>query len=195
MTLIANALACERNGRVVFSHLSFTVQPGQCAELRGANGSGKSSLLRLVAGLVPLAGGHLTLDGAADFSAQCHYAGHQDGLKSALSVHENLAFWAACLGGQTLDHALASFGLDDLRDEAVQVLSAGQRRRVSLARLLLAKRRLWLLDEPMTALDARSQGQLRTQIRAHLDQGGMAVVATHGDLGFTVDHVIAMDGA
>jgi heme exporter protein A len=192
MTLSAKALQCERNGRVVFSNLSFEVKPGTCAELRGANGAGKSSLLRMIAGLVPLASGALMLDGAAEFATRCHYAGHQDGLKSALTVSENLGFWAACFGAGDIDAALNTFSLGGLRNEPVQILSAGQRRRLSLARLMLAERPVWLLDEPMTALDAKSQSQLRDAMQDHLKSNGMIVVATHGDLGFPADHLISL---
>lgn len=192
MTLMANALGCERNGRVVFSGLSFTLQSGQCAELRGPNGAGKSSLLRMVSGLVPLAQGALTWDGESEMATQCHYAGHLDGLKPAMTVSENLEFWADCFGGGDVDAALASFALGELRDETVQILSAGQRRRLALSRLLLSHRLLWLLDEPMTALDAASQEKLRQHMLKHLDQGGMIMVATHGDLGFAPHHVITL---
>jgi heme exporter protein A len=195
MTLSANALACERNGRVVFSNLSFDVAPGQCAELRGANGAGKSSLLRMIAGLVLVASGGLTLDGTAEFAPACHYAGHQDALKTALTVSENLAFWAACFGGGDIAKALQTFSLDGLRDEPVHVLSAGQKRRVSLARLMLVRRPVWLLDEPMTALDASAQEQLRKAMHTHMDHSGILVVATHGDLGFSADHVITLGQA
>jgi heme exporter protein A len=192
MSLIGNALVCERNGRVVFSDLSFALKPGACAELRGANGAGKSSLLRMMAGLVPVASGELTLDGQREFASAVHYMGHQDGLKLPLSVAENLQFWAACNGATEIEGALDAFGLSGLRDDGAQFLSAGQRRRLSLARLLLVRRPLWLLDEPMTALDASSQEQLRTQMKSHLQGGGMIVVATHGDLGFKPDHVITL---
>jgi heme exporter protein A len=192
MSLIADALGCERNGRVVFSDVSFTLAPAQCAELRGANGAGKSSLLRVVAGLVPLASGALTLDGESELAMLCHYAGHLDGIKSAMTVSENLQFWADCFGGGDVDAALASFALRDLRDESVQILSAGQRRRLALSRMLLSHRKLWLLDEPMTALDAASQEKLCGHMKTHLANGGMIMVATHGDLGFVPHHVIAL---
>jgi heme exporter protein A len=192
MSLIADALGCERNGRVVFSDVSFTLAPGQCAELRGANGAGKSSLLRVVAGLVPLAGGVLTLDGESELAMLCHYAGHLDGIKPAMTVSENLQFWADCFGGGDVDAALASFALRDLREEAVQILSAGQRRRLALSRLLLSPRKVWLLDEPMTALDAVSQEKLRGHMMAHLDSDGLILVATHSDLGFVPHQVIAL---
>ncbi len=185
-------MACERNGRVVFSDISFRLEAGQSAELRGVNGAGKSSLLRVVAGLVPLAGGTLTLNGESEFATQCHYAGHLDGLKPAMTVLENLQFWEDCFDGGDVDAALAAFALRDLRDVAVQILSAGQRRRLALSRLLLSHRTLWLLDEPMTALDAASQEKLYGHMKTHLAQGGMILVATHGDLGFVPHQVIAL---
>jgi heme exporter protein A len=195
MTLSASALACERNGRVVFSNLSFNVAPGQCVELRGANGTGKSSLLRMIAGLVKVASGNLTLDGAAEFATACHYVGHQDGLKTALTVSENLKFWSSCFGGADIETALHAFALAPLRDEPVQVLSAGQKRRMSLARLMLVHRPVWLLDEPMTALDANAQMKLLQAMQRHLDANGIVVVATHSDLGFEAHHVITLGQA
>lgn len=183
MTLIANALACERNGRVVFSGLSFALQEGQCLELRGQNGAGKSSLLRLIAGLVPKAAGTLALNGTEDFATSLHLIAHQDAMRSSMTVAENLEFWCAVLEGTGIAKALSAFNLAPLAHEPAQLLSAGQRRRLSLARLFLQQRRLWLLDEPMTALDAETQGLLRNHIAAHLAEGGMLVAATHGDLG------------
>jgi heme exporter protein A len=193
--LIASDLACERNGRMVFSGLSFDVAPGQCVELRGTNGAGKSSLLRVIAGLVPKAAGTITLDGKDDFATSLHLIAHADAMKSALTVAENLAFWAAVLGGTGIDNAMQAFRLDALRHEPAQLLSAGQRRRLALARLFLQARSLWLLDEPMTALDAASQEALRQHMRAHLTAGGMVMAATHGDLGLVPDRVITLSSA
>lgn len=190
--LVATGLACERNGRIVFTDLSFTLKAGECAEVRGANGAGKSSLLRLVAGLVPVAAGVLTLDAETETATRCHYVGHLDALKPAMTVGENAWFWADCLGASDVGIALDAFDLGPLKDEFVHILSAGQRRRLSLSRLMLARRPLWLLDEPMNALDASSQNRLRGHMRAHLDDGGMIVVATHGDLGLVPNHVIIL---
>jgi heme exporter protein A len=195
MTLIANALACERNGRVVFSDVSFALEPGQCAELRGPNGAGKSSLLRLIAGLVPKSSGTLSFNSADDIATQMHFIAHQDALKSAMTVSENLGFWCDVLDGVSIDAALAAFKLEALRNDPVQLLSAGQRRRLSLSRLFLAPRPIWLLDEPMTALDAASKNVLREHIKAHLKAGGSIVAATHGDLGLVPDHVLTMGAA
>ena len=182
MTLLANALACERNGRVVFSGLSFEVADGHCAELRGPNGSGKSSLLRLVAGLLPASNGTLLLSGHEAIPQACHFIAHQDAMKSVLTVSENLEFWSAMLGGASIAEALASFALEPLRNEQAAILSAGQRRRLALSRLFLAKRPLWLLDEPTTALDRDTVGLLKKHMQAHLAEGGMILTAAHDDL-------------
>jgi heme exporter protein A len=183
MKLIANALTCERNGRVVFSGLGFSVAAGELVELRGPNGSGKSSLLRLIAGLVPAAAGTLALLPADDspLPRHCHYIGHLDALKNAMTVRENLAFWSLMLGGSGDLAALDAFKLTHLADDPVQLLSAGQRRRLSLARLLAAPRRIWLLDEPATALDVASQATLAGLIDDHLKGGGIVLAAIHGE--------------
>ena len=195
MNLIANALGCERNGRVVFSNLSFTLRPGQCADLRGPNGAGKSSLLRLIAGLVPVAAGDVRYGDVENIPAYLHLIAHQDAMKSAMTVAENLSFWAAVMGGSGISAALAAFRLEGLRDDPVQLLSAGQRRRLTLSRLFLAPRPLWLLDEPMTALDATSQEVLRQHIRDHLKADGLVLTATHDDLGVAADQTIMLGAA
>lgn len=198
MRLHAESLACVRGGREVFSGLGFAVEDGGLLVLRGPNGSGKSSLLRLVAGLVRKTAGSLVLEGAAEdvpLAEYAHYVGHLDALKPALTVAENLAFWAQMLGGArvgTLD-ALAVVGLAALADFPAGVLSAGQRRRLALARLIAADRPLWLLDEPTTAIDAEARARLYDLIRAHLDGGGMALVATHDELPFKT-RVLTMGG-
>lgn len=192
MKLIANALACERNGRVVFSGLTFNVASGQLAELRGPNGSGKSSLLRLIAGLVPALSGSLALTPADDtpLAQHCHYIGHLDALKNAMTVRENIAFWSRMLGGPGDASALDAFKLGHLADDPVQLLSAGQRRRLSLSRLLAAPRKIWLLDEPANALDVASQATLTELLDAHLKSGGIALAAIHGTGLRQPDHVI-----
>ena len=192
MNLHASNLACERNGRTVFSNLSFNIASGQCAELRGANGAGKSSLLRLIAGLVSPASGTVTFDGHTDIAQHLHFIAHQDAMKSSMTVEENLRFWCAVLGGENIAPALAAFNLEALEKDPVQLLSAGQRRRLTLSRLFLAKRPLWLLDEPMTALDVTTQVVLREHIRSHLKTGGMVLTATHGDWGVTPDQTITL---
>lgn len=192
MTLHASNLACERNGRIVFSNLTFNIAQGQCAELRGANGAGKSSLLRLIAGLVPAAAGTLTFNNEKEVAQHLHFIAHQDAMKSSMTVEENLRFWCAVLGGKDIASALAAFSLAALKSDPVQLLSAGQRRRLTLSRLFLSKRPLWLLDEPMTALDVTTQEVLREHIRAHRNNGGMVLAATHGDLGVTPDQTIVL---
>jgi heme exporter protein A len=192
LTLTARSLTCERNSRVVFSNLSFNIAPGQCVELRGANGAGKSSLLRLIAGLVPAAAGSLTFDNQPDIAQHAHVIAHQDAMKASMTVEENLHFWCAILGGKNITTALAAFSLQALKTDPVQLLSAGQRRRLTLSRLFLSHRPLWLLDEPMTALDSTTQDILRTHIRTHLKAGGMVLAATHGDLGVTPDQTIIL---
>ncbi len=189
MRLLAEGLACVRGGREVFSGVGFSVGDGGLLVLRGPNGSGKSSLLRLVAGLVRMTEGRLVLEGAAEdvpVGEYAHYVGHLDALKPALTVAENLAFWAGMLGGAkvTTAEALGWMGLAALADFPAGVLSAGQRRRLALARLIAAHRPLWLLDEPTTAIDAQSRARLYDLIRAHLADGGMALVATHDELPF-----------
>jgi heme exporter protein A len=177
---------------MVFANLSFSMTAGQCCELRGANGAGKSSLLRLIAGLIPPAAGSLTFDGQTEVAKQSHFIAHQDAMKSAMTVEQNLRFWCDMLGGTDIACALSAFNLEYLKHDPAQLLSAGQRRRLSLSRLFLSKRPLWLLDEPMTALDMSAQVILRKHIRTHLGQGGMVLAATHGDLGVTPDQTITL---
>jgi heme exporter protein A len=192
MSLVANDLACERNGRLVFSKLNFTVKPGECAELRGLNGSGKSSLLRVLAGLVPLSSGHVTFNAENDFKNTLHFIAHQDAIKNAMTVSENLQFWCDVMGGRSITAALEAFRLNALRHEPAQLLSAGQRRRLTLSRLFLLPRPIWLLDEPMTALDQATQTMLRQHITAHLKNNGMVMAATHGDFGLTPHQLITL---
>jgi heme exporter protein A len=188
MELIGRDLACVRGGREVFAGLSFRVGEGEALVLVGPNGAGKSSLLRLVAGLLRPAAGRIELTrGETELSVaeQAHYLGHQDALKSSLTVRENLSFWAEFLGGANaaLANALAAVGLDELADLPAAYLSAGQRRRLSIARLLAVPRRLWLLDEPTAALDVAAQVRLTELMRAHLASRGIILAATHGPLG------------
>lgn len=187
MRLEASGLACVRNGREVFAGLGFSVGTGEALLITGRNGAGKSSLLRMIAGLVRVAAGRLALadaDPDQTIPEQAHYLGHQDALKPALTVAENLSFWARYLdGSEPVQGALAAVGLSALAGLPAGYLSAGQRRRLSIARLLAAKRPLWLLDEPTSALDREAQDTLAGLMRQHLSGGGIIVAATHGPIG------------
>ncbi|HEX6144040.1 MAG TPA: heme ABC exporter ATP-binding protein CcmA [Geminicoccaceae bacterium] len=188
--LEARDLACLRGGRLVFRDIGFALDPGDALVLRGPNGSGKSSLLRLLAGFLAPAGGELCWSGEpvdADrpaHRARVHYVGHAHGLKTALTARENLSFAADLTGGAlaALGPALDTFDLGPLAEVPVRLLSAGQRRRLALARLLAAPRPLWLLDEPGVGLDARSRGKLEATIEGHRAKGGLVALATHGDV-------------
>lgn len=187
VALSAKGLACRRGGRTVFSGLGFSLGAGQALAVTGPNGAGKSSLLRLIAGLLPAESGTLSLKGGdaeRSIGEQAHYLGHQDALKSSLSVAENLSFWIDYLGGAARARdALAEMGLRDIADLPAGFLSAGQRRRLSLARLVAIPRPVWLLDEPSTALDRNAQTMLARIMRDHLKDGGLIVAATHAPLG------------
>jgi len=185
MELRADNIACQRGGRLLFSGVSFTLAAGELLALTGPNGSGKTSLLRLIAGLAEPDSGVIALDGKhADLTVgqHSHLIAHREAIKLALTVRENLEFWAAYLGGGDVSAALASFDLANLADYPAQFLSAGQRRRLALSRLCLVRRALWLLDEPTTGLDDKSQKKLAHAIADHLAQGGLAIAATHGSL-------------
>lgn len=187
MQLVAENLVLERGGRNVVDGLSFRLEPGAALVLTGPNGSGKSTLLRALAGYLRPAAGSVRVTGAGEdreASEVCHFVGHLDGIKSHLTAAENLDFWATYLGGQAavaarVEAALRAFALDALADIPAGYLSAGQKRRLALARLTAAERPLWLLDEPTVSLDAASVEVLVAAINAHLKSGGMAVIATH----------------
>jgi len=188
LCLAARDLACVRGGRLVFEGVSFEVAAGHALVLTGPNGAGKSSLLRQVAGLLDIEQGEIALAGGdpeRSIAEQAHYAGHLDGLKPSMTAIETLRFWAAYLGGNqaSADAALEAMALAPLADLPVAYLSAGQKRRLSLARLAASPRPLWLLDEPSVALDAASVEGLRGFMVTHLAQGGIIIAATHLDLG------------
>lgn len=185
LTLAAQDLVCRRGGREVFSGLNFKLSSGQALAVTGRNGAGKSSLLRMLAGLLRVEGGRLSLaggDAERSIGEQAHYLGHQDALKSSLSVIENLEFWCSWLGAGNAHAALGAVGLETIADLPASCLSAGQKRRLSLARLVAIPRPIWLLDEPFAALDAAAQSALLFLMREHLATGGIIVAATHGDI-------------
>jgi len=188
VTLFAgHALACRRGERLVFRGLDFALETGGALVLTGSNGSGKSSLLRLMAGLLPSQSGALSWDGEAIGSdpaahrARLHFIGHQDALKPVLTVFETVAFWGGLRGGdeKTAAASLARFGLDHVADSPCRLLSAGQRKRVSLARLLASTAPLWLLDEPTTGLDEASTRRLEITLAEHRQAGGIVIATTH----------------
>ena len=188
MQLKADNLACNRGGREVFAGLNFSLPGGEALVVTGRNGAGKSSLLRMIAGLVYIAAGRLELEGGepeASIAEQAHYVGHQDAVKPSLTVGENLKFWAQYLGASepATDPALQAVDLAPLANLPAGYLSAGQRRRLSIARLVAVPRPLWLLDEPTSALDVPSQNRLADLMRSHLAGGGMIVAAAHGPIG------------
>lgn len=198
VSVLAQQIACLRGGRLVFAGVSFDVDPGQALVLRGRNGIGKSSLLRMIAGLVPLLEGQLEWrgkDNDMDPAQLCHYFGHLDAIKPVLSVAENLSFWRSYLAldaaGSTTtamntEDALDTVGIGALSGLPAGYLSAGQRRRLALARLLVAPRPVWLLDEPTSALDTDGQARLFEIVQAHINAGGLVIAATHTDLPFEI---------
>ena len=187
MQLVAENLVLERGGRNVVDGLSLRLEGGAALVLTGPNGSGKSTLLRSLAGYLRPASGSVRIIGAGEdreMSEVCHFVGHLDGIKTHLTAAENVAFWATYLGGPAdlaarVEAALQRFALDALADIPAGYLSAGQKRRLALARLVAAERPLWLLDEPTVSLDASSIDVLIAAINGHLTTGGMAVIATH----------------
>jgi heme exporter protein A len=186
LVLEAEGLACVRGGRSVFSGVSFRLEPGRLLAVIGPNGAGKSSLLRLLAGLLRPAAGRIRLEGGDEDASAIHYLGHADALKPALTLRETLRFWGAIYRQQgrvalddDIDEAAETAGIGHALELPVSVLSAGQRRRAALARLLLAPRPLWLLDEPTSSLDSDGEALLGRLMEDHVARGGLIVAATH----------------
>ncbi len=187
MRLVVENLAVRRGSREVFSGLSLALAPGEGLLLTGPNGAGKTTLIRAIAGLLRPDSGSVRLDGLeddAEVGPNCHLVGHQNGIKASMTVGENLRFWARYLGGGAdVEPALKRLGLASIEDLPAGYLSAGQKRRLGLARLLVAKRPLWLLDEPTVSLDTVSTAILAAIVAEHVAEGGMAIAATHIPLG------------
>ncbi len=189
--LIAEDLVIDRGSRRVIEGLSFTVRRGEALVLTGANGIGKTTLLRTLAGFIRPFRGSVRLDGGdpeLSVGEQAHAIGHTNAVKTSLTVLENATFWNAYLGSDTPSHgrveaALRHFGLEELGEFPAAYLSAGQKRRLGLSRLLVARRPLWLLDEPTASLDTASSERLVAAVNAHTETGGIAVIATHLPLG------------
>ncbi len=189
MRLSIDNLIVKRGERTVLSAVTVAVNTGQSLLLTGPNGAGKTTLIRTIAGFLAPASGTVSLEGGdpeLDLAQQCHFVGHSNGVKPSLTVGENLKFWAAYLGGENakangarVTSTIEALGLEDLGGIEAAYLSAGQKRRVGLARLLVADRPLWLLDEPTVSLDAASATQLAKLINVHTSKGGLAVIATH----------------
>lgn len=191
MKIEASALSVERGGRRIFADLGFRLDAGEALRVTGPNGAGKSTLLRAITGLLPLAAGQIEITPASDArrAELCHYVGHADALKPSLTAFENLSFLAALLAmgpvrpaAPQVEAALARLGLSSVADLPAAYLSAGQKRRVALARLVAVFRPIWLLDEPLTALDLASQAVVMEIVAAHLAAGGIVIVATHAPL-------------
>jgi heme exporter protein A len=197
MELAGKDLTCERGGRIVFRNVSLSLQPHQLMQLTGPNGSGKSSLLRLIAGLNEAQAGSIALEGGSDdltIGQQAHYIAHQEAVKAALTVFENLEFWRGFMGGGDVGAALEAFDLTRLSSYPAGLLSAGQKRRLALARLVLVPRVLWLLDEPTVGLDTASLARLVAVMEAQLARGGMIIAATHVPLGREPDVRLDLGG-
>lgn len=200
MKLIVENVTCMRGIRVVLSGVCFSLEAGEGLLLQGPNGSGKTTLLRTIAGFMSPRGGRIYIDGAdsdREISELCHYVGHLNGIKSGFTVTENLRFLNEFLGDDAdgedaIERTIETFMLGELRHIPAGLLSAGQKRRLGLARLVLARRPVWLLDEPSVSLDVASLELLARQVHAHARDGGLVVASSHVPLGIDFTQVLEL---
>jgi heme exporter protein A len=182
-SLSVEDLSLVRGGRVLFEGMSFAAAPGAYVELRGANGSGKTSLLRALAGFLKPRTGRIVFTGLEEVATTTHFVGHANGLKPTESVRAHMTYWAGLLGGAYTDDVLQRLGLSGLGARAARTLSQGQARRLALSRLLIAPRPIWLLDEPVAALDDAGRAVVGELVKAHCGHGGVVIAAVHEALG------------
>jgi heme exporter protein A len=204
MRLVAEGLSAKRGEDLIFQDISFDVARGEALVVKGPNGSGKSTLLRVLAGLLPAVSGTVRLDGAAHPierpAEACHYLGHRNAMKRELSVEENLDFWKRFLGdlpggaGMTVEAATHAVGLGGIAHLPFGYLSAGQQRRMAMAKLLVSWRPVWILDEPTAALDVAAETMFAGLVNSHIRSGGIALAATHQPLGLGVTRELHMKG-
>lgn len=198
MTLNVRNLACYRTGRLIFADQTFTIKAGEAVMLRGPNGSGKSTLLRALAGMLPFEG-DIVLNGVElsndidGVQEQIAFSGHLDAIKPQLTVAENLTFWARLFAGGSIDDAVEQFSLAEIWDQPAHTCSAGQKRRLGLARLVVSGRPMWLLDEPTVSLDVETTARFADIVKTHCATGGMALIATHIDMGLESPREIYLD--
>jgi heme exporter protein A len=204
MRLVAEGLSAKRGEDLIFQDISFEIPRGEALVVKGPNGSGKSTLLRVLAGLLPAETGTAKLVAAAQpverLGEACHYLGHRNAMKRELTVDENLVFWKAFFGdfsggaGISVDEAVESVGLGGIVHLPFGYLSAGQQRRMAMAKLLVAWRPVWILDEPTAALDASAEAMFAGLVTTHLARGGIAIAATHQPLGLEGVRELRMTG-
>ena len=204
MRLVAENIDVARGGQIFFSGINIELVPGDALIVTGPNGVGKSTLLRVLAGLLPTPSGRIEFQGG-DYEAvseACHYLGHRNGMKRELSVEENLIFWQRFMRSESnqtrsaalsIDEAAEAVGLSGLGHLPFGYLSAGQQRRMAMARLLLNYRPVWILDEPTSALDAKSHDMFAGLVARHIEEGGMAILATHQPLGLKSPRQLALE--